>query len=230
MRHYTAAFLLALGLAAPVLAEDAKPFTDASVIDLTQLLTPPPADDSAQTKAELETVLKVQAERTDATAARAKADDEEDVWVFADVIANPAFTAEKLPKFAAFFDRVVATEGEVVDPAKKTWARQRPYLVSDKVEPLLEKKKSGAYPSGHSTVGTLMAIVLSNMLPEKRAAIMARAAEYRQNRVVAGMHYPSDIVAGEISGTVIAARIMGQDDFKAEYEAAKTELRGALGM
>ena len=43
---------------------------------------------------------------------------EEDVWRFSDVIGNPKFTEENLPKFAAFFDRVVATEGAVVDPAK----------------------------------------------------------------------------------------------------------------
>ena len=86
------------------------------------------------------------------------------------------------------------------------------------------------YPSGHSTVGTLMGIELSSMLPEKRAEIMARAWEYARNRVVGGIHYPSDIEMGRISGTVIAQTISTHPDFSQEFEAAKAELRAALGL
>lgn len=232
MRHTASSvfFALALGLVGPAFAEEAKPFTDAKTVDLTAILAPPAAPDSPEIKAEIGQVLMIQVTRTPQMEARAIADNEENVWAFADVIANPKFNAEALPKFSAFFDRVVATEGEVVDPAKKTWARPRPYMMSDLVKPLLEPKKSGAYPSGHSTVGTLMGIVLGDMLPEKRAEIMARAREFANNRVVAGMHVPSDIEAGRISGSVIAAEIMGHEDFKAEYAEARTELRAALGL
>jgi acid phosphatase (class A) len=75
-----------------------------------------------------------------------------------------------------------------------------------------------------------MGIELSNMLPEKRAAIMARAWEFGHNRVVGGIHYPSDIEMGRIAGTVIAQTISTHPDFKTELEGAKAELRAALGM
>ena len=75
-----------------------------------------------------------------------------------------------------------------------------------------------------------MGIVLSNMVPEKRAEIMARAAEYANNRVVGGVHYRSDIEAGRITGTVIAARLQTRDDFNQAFEAAKSELRGVLEL
>ena len=75
-----------------------------------------------------------------------------------------------------------------------------------------------------------MGIVLSNMVPEKRPEIMARAWAYGWNRVVAGMHYPSDIDMGRIAGSVIAVELMTNDEFKSEYDAAKKELRAALGM
>jgi acid phosphatase (class A) len=75
-----------------------------------------------------------------------------------------------------------------------------------------------------------MGIVLSNMVPEKRAEIMARAAEYAHNRIVGGIHYPSDIEAGRITGTVIAAKLQTQDDFNAGFTAARAELRGVLGL
>jgi acid phosphatase (class A) len=181
-------------------------------------------------QAELAEILTIQVTRTPEMAARAVADADEDVWRFADVIDNPKFTKENLPKFAAFFDRVVATEGAVVDPAKDFWKRPRPHLYSDLVKPIVPLSKSGAYPSGHTTVGTLMGIVLSNMVPEKRTELMARAWEYGHNRIVGGIHYASDVEAGRIAGTVIAETIRTHDDYKAEFEAAKEELRSVLGL
>ncbi|RUX90458.1 phosphatase PAP2 family protein, partial [Mesorhizobium sp. M7D.F.Ca.US.004.01.2.1] len=40
----------------------------------------------------------------------------------------------------------------------------------------------------------------------------------------------SDIEMGRISGSVIAAVLLNRDDFKAEYEVARAELRSDLGM
>jgi acid phosphatase (class A) len=211
-------------------AEDAKPYADAKEVNLLLLLPPPPTNDSAQMKAELGELLTIQVTRTKEMEARAFADATENVWRFADVVDDPRFTPENLPKTKAFFDRIIETEAAVVDPAKDVWKRPRPHLYSDLVKPVVPLSKSGSYPSGHSTVGTLMGIELANMLPEKRAAIMARAWEYAHNREVGGIHYPSDIEMGRISGTVIAEAISTHADFKQEFEAAKAELRAALGL
>lgn len=222
--------LLVVGVTSPVFAEDAKPFTDAKEINLLNLLPPPPANDSAQMKAELGEILTIQVTRTPEMAARAVADAEENVWRFSDVIDNPKFTKENLPKFSAFFDRIVETEGAVVDPAKDVWKRPRPHQLSDLVKPAVKLSSSGSWPSGHATVGTMMGIILADMVPEKRAEIMARAAEYAHNREVGGIHYASDVEMGKISGSVIAAVLLNRDDFKAEYEVARAELRSDLGM
>ena len=60
-RHFAALFVLAfcqiVVTALPARAEDAKPFITAKELDLTKFLAPPPANDSAQTKAELAEVL-----------------------------------------------------------------------------------------------------------------------------------------------------------------------------
>ncbi|TIN97535.1 MAG: phosphatase PAP2 family protein [Mesorhizobium sp.] len=230
MKKYAslAAGLLLLVIGSAAQAEDAKPFVTNKDVDLTMILPPPPANDSAETKAELGEVLTLQVTRTPEMEARAVADAEENVC-FADVM-GPNFTAEKLPKFSAFFDRVVATEGAVVDPAKDVWKRPRPHQLSDLVKPAVKLSSSGSWPSGHATVGTMMGIILADMVPERRAEIMARAAEYAHNRVVGGIHYPSDVEMGKISGSVIAAVLLNRDDFKAEYEVARAELRSDLGM
>ncbi|WP_027058504.1 acid phosphatase [Mesorhizobium loti] len=231
MKKYAslAAGLLLLVIGSAAQAEGAKPFVTNKDVDLTMILPPPPANDSAETKAELGEVLTLQVTRTPEMEARAVADAEENVWRFADVM-GPNFTKDKLPKFSAFFDRVVETEGAVVDPAKDVWKRPRPHQLSDLVKPAVKLSSSGSWPSGHATVGTMMGIILADMVPEKRAEIMARAAEYAHNRVVGGIHYPSDVEMGKISGSVIAAVLLNRDDFKAEYDVAKAELRSDLGM
>jgi acid phosphatase (class A) len=221
-----------LAVASPVLAQEkAKPFTDSAEVNLATILPPPPANDSIQTKQEIGQMLTVQVTRTPEMEARAKADAEETIWRFADVIDNPKFTKENLPKFSAFFDRVIETEPAVTDAAKNTWKRPRPHILyPDLIKPVVPLSKSGSYPSGHTTVGTLMAIVLADMLPEKRAAIMARGWEFGWNRVIGGIHYPSDIEAGRLSAVAIAQAIRQHDDYKAEFADAKAELRADLGM
>ncbi|RUV23248.1 MULTISPECIES: phosphatase PAP2 family protein [unclassified Mesorhizobium] len=231
MKRYAslAAGLLLLIVGSAAQAEDAQPFITNKDVDLTMILPPPPANDSAQTKAELGEVLTLQVTRTPEMVASAVADAEENVWRFADVM-GPKFNKETLPKFSAFFDRVVATEGAVVDPAKDVWKRPRPHQLSDLVKPAVKLSNSGSWPSGHATVGTMMGIILSDMVPEKRAEIMARASKYAHNRVVGGIHFASDVEMGRISGSVIAAVLLNRDDFKAEYEVARAELRSDLGM
>lgn len=210
-------------------ADEAKPFITSQELDLTKYLPAPPADDSAQTKAELKELLEIQATRTPEQEKAAVADAEENVWRFADVM-GPEFTAAKLPKTAALFDRVIATEDVVDDHAKKAFNRPRPYMLDEQIHPLLKKSKSGSWPSGHSTVGYLMATVLGDLVPEKRNALFARASVYAENRLVAGFHYRSDTVMSRTGAALIAQKMAEQPDFQAEFDAAKTELRTQLGL
>ncbi|WP_413535797.1 acid phosphatase [Rahnella inusitata] len=210
-------------------ADEAKPFITSQELDLTKYLPAPPADDSAQTKAELKELLEIQATRTPEQEKAAVADAEENVWRFADVM-GPDFTAAKLPKTAALFDRVIVTEDVVDDHAKKAFNRPRPYMLDEQIHPLLKKSKSGSWPSGHSTVGYLMATVLGDLVPEKRNALFARASVYAENRLVAGFHYRSDTVMSRTGAALIAQKMAEQPDFQAEFDAAKTELRTQLGL
>ncbi|NKI69729.1 phosphatase PAP2 family protein [Collimonas pratensis] len=231
MRKFIAPLLVMSFLAAgaSVQAREENPFITSKEIDLIKLLPPPPANDSLQTKAELSEVLALQAARTPEMTARSQADATEEIWHFADVM-GVKFKREQLPVFAKFFQRVVDSEGAVVDTYKDVWKRPRPFMVSDAVKPVVKLSRSGAYPSGHATAGTLMGIVLANMVPEKRAEIMARAAEYANNRIIGGVHYRSDIDSGRITGTVIAARLQTRDDFNTGFIAARDELRGVLQL
>ncbi|HTH13723.1 MAG TPA: phosphatase PAP2 family protein, partial [Spirochaetia bacterium] len=77
--------------------------------------------------------------------------------------------------------------------------------------------------------GTLMALVLADMVPELRGPLMARAAEYAYNRMVAGMHYATDLDAGKRAATAILAVLQTKASFLKAFQAAQAELRSVLG-
>src|SRR6185312_15759714 len=141
-------------------------------------------------------VLAVQAHRTPAEIAAAQADRLHSVFRYADVF-GASFTPTQLPRTAAFFERVVAYDKGEVKAVKAFWHHPRPVLVSHAVHPLSQEQPDDwSYPSGHSTLGYTEAVLLANMVPERRAAIFARADRYAQHRIVMGVHYPSDVAAG----------------------------------
>jgi len=74
------------------------------------------------------------------------------------------------------------------------------------------------------------AIILAYMVPEKASAIFDRAARFAHDRVVAGVHYPTDIEAGRISGSVIDNVLLHDPHFMADFATARTEVRRALGL
>ena len=60
--------------------------------------------------------------------------------------------------------------------------------------------------------------------------IFARAREYGHNRIVGGVHFPTDDEAGRLTASVIAAVMFGSPAFRADLDAARAELRAALGL
>ena len=230
MRSLLTAFVLLTTLATThgYAAEEAKPFVTAKEVDLTRYLPAPPANDSKQTQDEIAELLQIQKSRTPEQAAAAVADAQEEVWRFADVM-GPKFSADKLPVTSAFFERIAATEGAVVDPAKDFWKRPRPHMISDQIQPIVKKSKSGSWPSGHATLGYLMATLLADMVPEKKEALYARASQYAQNRVIAGIHYRSDTVMSRTAAALIAQKLFESTEFSTQFAATQKELRTALG-
>jgi acid phosphatase (class A) len=201
-----------------------------AVVEVSNLLPPPPAAGSAAARRDLEAVLAVQKSRTAQEMAAAKADVEHSMFRFADAIGLTA-QPSALPKTAAFFDRVAKFDKTQVKQAKAYFHRPRPSVVSSEVHPLSKDKPDDwSYPSGHATFGYTTAVLLANMLPEKRAEIFARADLYAQHRIVMGAHFPSDLEAGKLTGTVIAAQILRDAQWQGDYNAARSELRKALGL
>lgn len=211
------------------LATESAPYLTPGQLDLTQFLPPPPTAGSIEQNEEIEKLLQFQRTRTPEKVAAARADMTLSVFRFADVL-GPAFNAEKLPRTKAFFDKVAEASTSISNAAKDFWHRPRPYVFSKAIEPCLDKPGNASYPSGHSTFATQTAIILANMVPEKKSMIFARAAAFRLNREIGGVHYPSDVRAGELAGTLIAQALFQSPAFKTDFDAAKQEVRAALQL
>jgi acid phosphatase (class A) len=228
LRHTARLLLIAFAFAQPAWADSARYISPAQ-LDLTRLLAPPPAADSEAQRPDLQAVLDAQKARTPQSIKQVLADVEVSVFRFADVL-GPSFTAVRLPRTQELFNRVRKEASAIVQLAKRHWKRPRPYQVAPEVRPVAESTRNASYPSGHSMFGNLAAILLANMVPEKSAELFERGRRYGDNRVVGGLHYPSDNEAGRISAVAIAAVLFQDAEFRQDFAAAKTEVRAALGL
>lgn len=198
-------------------------------VDLVKLLAPPSANDSAQTKAELDELMDIQHRRTPQAEAAAVADVDVSIFRFADILGSK-LTPANLSVAVRFFERLREDESHIVASAKKTWNRSRPFLLDSELKPCCpHQSDSPSYPSGHASFGQLNAVILANMVPEKRKEIFDRGEQYGRNRMVCGVHFRSDVEAGRIAATVIAAIMMQNSAFQEEYARARADVRKALG-
>lgn len=87
--------------------------------------------------------------------------------------------------------------------AKRLYKRSRPYLVNAEIKPCIELEGSSSYPSGHATMARALGLIISNIYPERKNEIMKRAERAALNRVIGGVHHPSDIIAGKKLGDAV---------------------------
>jgi acid phosphatase (class A) len=191
-----------------------------------QILLAPAAAHSDKTRAELAELHHLEATRSDAQKVAAMADDkEESIFIFKQQLGD-WFNAQTLPQTAAFGIRVKNDEGINTAPAKTGFARVRPYNLDTTLHPVcVTKTKDDAYPSGHATTGYLMALTLIDMVPEKRDAILTRADDYANNRLVCGVHYRSDIEASKLLAYTIHAVMANKPQYQQELALARAEVQ-----
>ena len=92
---------------------------------------------------------------------------------------------------------------------KSIVARTRPYEVIEGLELLVGKAKDFSFPSGHSATSFVAAVIIAGMLP-KRYGVMAvvLAALISFSRLYVGIHYPTDVLFGIVSGSLIGMGVV----------------------
>jgi membrane-associated phospholipid phosphatase len=109
--------------------------------------------------------------------------------------------------------------------------------------PAMNLVDSPSFPSGHTTYGYTGALLLALLTPERYPQMIARGAEYGDDRIIVGAHYAMDVIAGRTLATYDVAHLLANDpayvgqsfkgapavaDFPAALKAARADLEAAL--
>lgn len=99
--------------------------------------------------------------------------------------------------------------GEHVVMCLKGYFRSpRPSQLTPAVVPMIDPPGTPTFPAGHAVQAYLISYLLAHTLPnmpsqnlaEEKGALFELAERVSQNRVVAGLHFPTDIEAGKAIG------------------------------
>ena len=93
-----------------------------------------------------------------------------------------------------------------------------------RVQAALPAPASYSYPSGHSTWGAGLALVLSELAPDYRKDLLARGNLVGHDRVLLGIHFPSDIQGGRILAAYLVSRLDADPQFQSDLAKANMEL------
>lgn len=200
-------------------------FVKPAAFDVAKLLPPPPEAGSLAAKTDLDVVLHAQAWRTPEEIEWAKFIDKDNPFNHASVL-GAWFTKEKLPVMAKFLSDVTEDANAVGALTKALYARQRPSQIDPRVKPVVPVPATAAYPSGHVTRAYTWALVLAEVFPDQRDALLERAHRAAWGRVLAGVHFPTDLIGGQLMGEAIVAELKKSDAFRAGVEQCRQEAAG----
>lgn len=216
--------LLVLALAWPALLPlpAAPPAVTAVEPDWAALIGTYPPLGSKQEDEEKAIMLWLQRTRTGADVARAVSEVQLSPALFAQVLGE-GFDAASRPRTFALLEQVWLDSRSGLGPLKKRFSRPRPFLTVPALEPAVPREQSFSYPSGHATTGELFGSILAELVPASAKALLERGAQIGNDRVLGGVHWPSDVEAGQKLGSAFAAYWLGVP----EHQALVAEVRAA---
>ena len=134
---------------------------------------------------------------------------------------------ENTPEISALLKRLLATTRLCKDKAKSQYMRIRPFVQFGESTPVPQDeealKNNSSYPSGHTTMGWGIALVLAEINPQRQNEILKRGFEYGESRVIVGFHYQSDVDHARLITSALVNRLHANDDFMEQLQRAKDE-------
>jgi hypothetical protein len=195
-------------------------------VNVQSILSGPPAPGSPENEADINMVLAVQNARTQEKVARARSEEDLSPAAFANIIGT-WFTPDNLPLTFALLDNAAADSENISNSAKDFWHRPRPPLQNHDIHPLFTLPTSPSYPSGHATRGALWSVILAKLAPDLSQPILTRGIQIGADRVIAGVHFPTDVAAGQKLGRTLAALLLQNPKFQRDLARAQSEFTHA---
>lgn len=87
---------------------------------------------------------------------------------------------------------------------KKKLVRERPFISFDNIQQAAPALDRYSFPSGHTMHALSFAIMFGYYMPAIAPLVWGFAALVAMSRVVLGLHYPTDVAAGALLGSIVA--------------------------
>lgn len=233
MRSPLRALLASVLVAVAACAADSVPswpdYLAIDAIDYSKVIPQAVDESSFDAAADHEIAQQLAAHRTPEQAALGKRFERLTVFQMLQPVLGDWATAENLPVTARIFEQIRKAGRPAIEAAKASWNRRRPFeRFPETITPAVERPHNTSYPSGHAGDSMIYVVVLTELFPEHAAAWREQAALVRWSRLVAGAHYPRDVVAGKILGEAIGREMLKSPNLQADLELVRAELRAAL--
>ena len=176
----------------------------------------PPALGSREEAGELAILLWLQRHRTPEMVAATWLLLDRNLSTFSSAVGAELGTAT--PALKAALESFMAPVNAAYREIKRQQARVRPYLAHPELRPCLPPEATGSFPSGHSVWFRATAELLADLLPERRDRLELVGRQGGANRVLCGVHYPSDVEAGQRFGAAAARQIIASPQWRAFRE------------
>jgi acid phosphatase (class A) len=131
-------------------------------------------------------------------------------------------TAPTLFKGLPFFLKRVDA---IKNALKVEIARPRPYVSHPDLSPCLPTKTTFSYPSGHAAWYGTAALLLADLLPQRRERLLSVGSQGGFARSYCLVHYPSDVLASQRLSAAISRDVIASP----QWQAFRQQLQGELG-
>jgi acid phosphatase (class A) len=199
----------------------------------------PPANSSAQTRAEINYLLALQSQRTTL--------DVQSSLYMANVYYNPRvkptdstytrfrsnlffigrsigswFNPMDLPVTADVMAKVWQDASFFMWSFKYKFLRIRPYVIEPALKNL-ENTDWAAYPSGHAFNSYVNAYIYQELAPEFTDVFVKDAYDMAHSREIIGVHYPSDSESSRILARQFVNKLFENEKFRKDFEQVRKE-------
>ena len=100
------------------------------------------------------------------------------------------------------------------DSIKDRVQRPRPFVSHPEIHVCLPPESGWSFPSGHSAFFRSAAVLLADLVPERRERLLGVGLLGGTSRTVCGLHYPSDVEAGQRLGEAAALQILNSPQWQ----------------
>ena len=194
--------LLALVWLAPA------PLRAAADPDWTSIVGGYPTIGSIPFQQELAIMHWLQDTRTPVDVARAGAESDPDLALFLDALGYGG-DPSAYPGTVTLLKQAKRDLKPLVADLKQHFRRARPYVTDPTLAPALAEDDKYSFPSKHAALGNLFAALLIRLDPGDRDILAREGKLIGDDRVMAGLHWPSDDLAGQGLGKAFADYWLG---------------------